>query len=62
MLIDIWLRPCLNKKSYKTVALARATPDKQIHRQGGKLWLGVYHCAQCKKYHLTSKSGARKRR
>lgn len=54
MLIDQWIRKCLRKKSYRSKAEAMRVAEHQMQTQH-KLTLTVYHCPQCKKYHLTSR-------
>ncbi len=60
MLIDQWIRKCLRKKSYSSKAEANRVAE---HQMGGnhRLTLHVYHCPQCKKYHLTSRNDRRTR-
>ncbi len=55
MLIDAWIRKCLRKKSYASKAEALKMAEYQMMSQAKRVSLRVYHCAQCKKYHLTSK-------
>lgn len=56
MLIDHWIRKCLNKKSYRTLQEAqRVAHDQMRRRNAEKLNLRAYHCKQCAKYHLTSR-------
>lgn len=47
-------KTCVGKARYDSYGIARATSLLRL-AEGPEIYLRVYHCEFCRKYHLTSK-------